>query len=80
MRTVYDYQRHAHECELLAQTAISDEQRQMILKMAETWRMLAQQRERRLIAQAKIEAIEAGLSIVRSEAAGQSTESTAIRK
>ena len=62
MKTVWGYLRHAEECEALAKTSISDEQRLMILKMAETWRMLASQRERHLIAQAKVEAIEAGLA------------------
>jgi hypothetical protein len=67
MRTVYDYLRHAHECEILAQTSVSEEQRQMILKMAETWRMLADQRERHIVAKAKVEAIEAGLSLRHSD-------------
>jgi hypothetical protein len=59
-----DYLRHAEECEALARTAISDEQRQQIVKMAETWRMLAKQRERHLLAKAKVEAIDLGLEAV----------------
>jgi hypothetical protein len=60
MKNFPDYLRHAEECEALARTAVSEEQRQMIVKMAETWRMLAQQRERHLLTQAKIEAVESG--------------------
>jgi hypothetical protein len=60
MKTTHDYLRHAEECEALAKTSVSEEQRQMIVKMAETWRLLAAQRERHLQAQAKIEAINTG--------------------
>jgi hypothetical protein len=61
MKTTQDYLRHAEECDALARTAVSEEQRQMIVKMAETWRLLAAQRERHLLAQAKIEAIATGM-------------------
>jgi hypothetical protein len=67
MKTVNDYLRHADECEALAKTSISEEQRLMILKMAETWRMLAAQRQRHILAQAKVEAIEAGLAQLREQ-------------
>ena len=63
MKTLKDYLRHAEECEALAATAVSDEQRQMIAKMADTWRLLAKQRERHLLAKAKVEAIDLGISI-----------------
>jgi hypothetical protein len=46
MRTVAQYRRHAEECEALAKTAKSPEEREMIANMADTWRMLADQRER----------------------------------
>jgi hypothetical protein len=46
MQTVADYLRHADECDRLARNAVSEEQRQMILHMAETWRMLAETRRR----------------------------------
>jgi len=49
MKLVRDYLRHARECELLARKATSSEQRQMILDMAQTWRLLAQQREKQLL-------------------------------
>jgi hypothetical protein len=61
MKAVEDCLRHAEECEALAKTATSDEQRQMIAKMASTWRMLAFQHQRHLLAQTKIDLIEAGL-------------------
>lgn len=48
MRTLQEYQRHAEECEALAKKALSPEQRDMIAQMAETWRMLADQRRRKL--------------------------------
>lgn len=46
MKTVEDYLRHAEACDRLARYAVSDEQRQMILQMADTWRMLADTRQR----------------------------------
>jgi hypothetical protein len=70
VKAIQDYLRHAQECEQLAKTAISDEQRQMILKMAETWRLLARQRERHLRAKARIEAM---------GGAGRTTEKVAAR-
>jgi hypothetical protein len=42
MRTVAEYRRHAEECEALAKTAKSPEEREMIAEMADTWRMLAE--------------------------------------
>jgi hypothetical protein len=48
MKTVQQYLRHAEECDALARSATSQEQREMILKMAETWRMLAEQRRQKL--------------------------------
>ena len=47
-----DYRRRAAECEQLAESAITEEHRQTILKIAETWRSLAEQRERVGLAQA----------------------------
>lgn len=48
MRTLQEYQRHAEECDALAKKALSPEHRDMISQMAETWRMLADQRRRKL--------------------------------
>jgi hypothetical protein len=57
VKTYSDYLRHAEECDLLAQTAISEEQRQMILRMADTWRMLARQSERQRRSRARLDAM-----------------------
>ena len=46
MKTVREYLRHAEECDRLARNAVSEEQRQMILHMADTWRALADTRRR----------------------------------
>jgi hypothetical protein len=62
LKAVNQYLRHAEECEALARTAISEEQRQMIIKMAQTWRMLAKQRERHLLSKERIDAMDAGLA------------------
>jgi hypothetical protein len=48
MKTVHEYIRHAEECEALAKKTTSPDQREMISKMAETWRMLAEQRRQRI--------------------------------
>jgi hypothetical protein len=45
--SVADHYRHrAVECEKLAKTALTDEQRQTILSIAATWRALADQHDR----------------------------------
>ena len=49
MKTVAEYLRHADECDRLARNAVSEEQREMILHMAETWRMLADTRKRMIL-------------------------------
>lgn len=46
MDVLAEYRRRAAECERLAQDAITEEHRQTILKIAATWRALAEQRER----------------------------------
>ena len=48
MKTIEEYLRHAEECEALAAKAASASERQAIAKMAETWRMLAEQRAKRI--------------------------------
>lgn len=53
MKTVHEYIRHAEECEALAKKTTSPEQREMFSKMAETWRMLAEQRRQRLTKKAQ---------------------------
>jgi hypothetical protein len=48
MKTVQEYLRHAHDCEELARKVTDLEHRRMIAQMAETWRMLATQRQKQL--------------------------------
>jgi len=48
MKTISEYRRHAEECDALAKRAKTTEERDMISKMAETWRMLADRREKLL--------------------------------
>ncbi len=47
MRAVQEYLRHAEECDALAAQA-TPEQREMITDLAQTWRLLAEQRARKL--------------------------------
>jgi hypothetical protein len=49
MKTVAEYRRHAEECDTLAKRAKSAEEREMIANMADTWRMLAYQREKLIL-------------------------------
>ena len=46
MDVLAEYRRRAVECERMAEEAITEEHRETILKIALTWRELAQQRER----------------------------------
>jgi len=46
MRIVEDYRRRAAEVAKLARAAASEEHRRQILKIAETWTILADQREK----------------------------------
>jgi hypothetical protein len=50
MKTVQEYLRHAVECDELASQATSPEERKIIVNMAKTWRMLAAQREKLILA------------------------------
>jgi hypothetical protein len=54
VRQVKEYQRNAAECDALARNAPSEAQREQILKIAETWRKLAADRERQLRSQQHI--------------------------
>lgn len=49
LKKVSEYLRHAEECEALARAARNPEEREMIAQMAETWRGLAEARERKLV-------------------------------
>ena len=46
MDVLAEYRRRADECDRLAADAITEEHRQTILRIAATWRALANQRER----------------------------------
>ena len=46
MDVLAEYRHRAVECERMAEEAITEEHRETILKIASTWRELAQQRER----------------------------------
>ena len=48
MKTIQDYLNHADECERLVRNTRSPDKRRMIAEMAETWRMLAEQRRLQL--------------------------------
>jgi hypothetical protein len=51
VQTVEEYRRQAAECDALARNAQTEKQREQIKKIAETWRKLAADRERRLNSQ-----------------------------
>lgn len=46
MELLDEYRRRAAECDRLAAEAITEEHREAILKIASTWRSLAEQRDR----------------------------------
>lgn len=54
MKTVQEYLRHADQCEALTRGDMLPAERQMIHKMAETWRMLAEQRKKNLVLREKV--------------------------
>ena len=56
MDVLAEYRRRAAECERLAADAITEEHRQKIFKIAESWRSMADQRERMGLAQDKTSA------------------------
>jgi hypothetical protein len=47
MKKTEDYQKHAKECRALAKQMANGEQREQLLKMAETWEVMASERARR---------------------------------
>lgn len=49
MKKLSEYRKHASECRSLAATMPSDDQRDQLLAMAETWDRLAEERERSAI-------------------------------
>jgi hypothetical protein len=54
MELVAEYRRRAEEFERLAEGMMSSDQRRIMLEVARTWRTMADQRERRLKAEAMI--------------------------
>jgi hypothetical protein len=50
MKTVQEYRRHAEECRALTKQMTTGDQRDQLLKLAETWDALANQREQSLFA------------------------------
>jgi hypothetical protein len=60
MKKVEDYRNHAVECRLMANRSRTQADRNMLLKMAETWLSLATHREAHLARQQRLEAIEKG--------------------
>ena len=46
MKKASEYRRHAEECRTLARNAMSEQERNQLLTMAETWTKLAEERER----------------------------------
>jgi len=48
MKKASEYLKHAKDCRALAKQMESGEQRDQLLKMAETWEVLARERERTL--------------------------------
>jgi hypothetical protein len=59
MKQVEDYRRHAEECLSLAKKTSIEQHRAQLLKMAETWELLAVDRERQL----RIRAIANGIRV-----------------
>jgi hypothetical protein len=57
MKTVGDYRQQAADCRQLAARARSPEDRDMILKMVETWEELANTREKMLKSRAVADAV-----------------------
>jgi hypothetical protein len=57
MKKASEYLQHSGECRKLSIRATTDEQRQMLLKMAETWEALAHDREARAAQKERLEAL-----------------------
>ena len=58
MRKVEDYRRHAEECRAMARNTTNAEQRQGLLRMAETWDGLAADRTTQIERQKRIDAFD----------------------
>jgi hypothetical protein len=60
MRRVEDYREHAEECRSLAKRCRSTVHRDMLLNMAQTWEVLASNRETQIAQQRRMAEIAAG--------------------
>lgn len=58
MKKASEYRQYAIECRTLATSATSDEHRQMLLKMAETWDSLGSRREARMAQKQRLKALD----------------------
>jgi hypothetical protein len=47
METASDYRKYAEECRALAQKARTDQQREILLEMAQAWLQLAEEADRK---------------------------------
>ena len=54
VRKIEDYRKHAEECRAMANRAASDEHRQMLLQMVETWESLARDRAEQIACRKRI--------------------------
>ena len=61
MKKISDYRDHANECRTMAKRTRSQAQRDMLLKMAETWDGLAGARERTVASKERIAKIESDI-------------------
>jgi hypothetical protein len=55
MRKIEDYRKHAQECRAMLGHCQSEEQRRMVLQMAETWDSLAEQRQSQIDLKKRLE-------------------------
>jgi hypothetical protein len=54
LKKVSEYEEHVRECQLLAQSAASPEHKAMLVRMAETWQGLADERRRKLAKEGQV--------------------------
>lgn len=54
VRKIEDYRKHAEECRAMANRAASEERRQMLLQMVETWESLARDRREQIARQERM--------------------------
>jgi hypothetical protein len=57
MKKVEDYRAHAEECRAMARNTTNEEQRQGLVKMAETWESLASDRLAQIAREKRLKAL-----------------------